>query len=170
MTDQRAHWANYIAAFGALLLLITLVLPSLPWLSYTNPDVGEERAPLDERALAEAIITVPVQRGANGTEPDAQLTLGDASYSMGDIAALFDLELPLPSVYTRREFRVTVAQLAGIHPEGRAPSLVALAAYDADVEIPLQEILVNSEPLPCRGPRCTNRPPCWWIWRTCWSC
>ena len=145
MTDERAHRANYIAAFGALLLLITLVLPSLPWLSYTNPDVGEERAPLDERALAEAIITVPVQRGANSTEPDAQLTLGNASYSMGDIAALFDLELPLPSVYTRREFRVTVAQLAGIHPEGRAPSLVALAAYDADVEIPLQEILVNSE-------------------------
>ena len=145
MSDERSRRANSIAAFGALLLLIALVLPGLPWLSYANPDVGEERAPLDERALAEAIITVPIQRGANGTEPDALLMLGDASYRMGDIAALFDLELPMPSVYTRREFRVTVAQLTGIHPDGRAPSLTALAAYDDDVEVPLQDILVHSE-------------------------
>lgn len=145
VNDKRSTWSQILAAVGTLLILIALVLPVLPWLQYTDPAIGRERAPLDDRALAEALITVPVSRGANGTQPDDRLILGDADYRMGDIAQLFDLELPFPAVYTRREFQVTAAQLAEIHPEGRQPSLPALAAHGEDVVVPLRAILDHSE-------------------------
>ena len=128
-----------------MLILMALVVPALPWLSYDNPEVTSERATLDERTLAAARITVPVSRGANGTQPDDHLILGEDRFRMGDIATLFDLELPFSSVYTRREFLVTGTQLAAIHSEGKQPTLAALAAYDEDVEIPLREILAHSE-------------------------
>ena len=137
--------AKFLASVCAFILLLTLYLPGLDWLQYQDPAVADELAPLDERALAAAIITIPVQRGANGTQPEETAPLGDGQYRMGDIAALFDIELPMHSVFTRREFRVTGAQLAAIHPQARAPTLAELAEYDEDVEIPLRELLAHSE-------------------------
>lgn len=145
MNEEPTSRFQIMAVLGTLLILVSLVLPVLPWLQYADPGIGLERAPLDDRALAEALVTVPVSRGANGTQPDDRLALGDASYRMGDIAQLFDLELPLPPVYTRREFLVTTAQLASLQPDGRQADLSALAAYDDDVVVPLRAILDYSE-------------------------
>ena len=145
MNERSTSGFQTVAAIGTMLVLIALVVPALPWLSYENPEVTSERATLDDRTLAAARITIPVSRGANGTQPEDHLILGEDRYRMGDIATLFDLELPFPAVYSRREFLVTGAQLSQIHPEGKQPTLAVLAAYDDDVEIPLREILAHSE-------------------------
>ncbi len=134
-----------MAALGVLLLLVTLILPPLTWLNYDNPLVGDARANLNDRALANAQITIPVRRGSSGTQATDALQLAEYHYRLGDIAALFDLELPLPGVYTRREFQVTPRQLSEIPPANETPPYRALITYEEDIEVPLRDLLSESE-------------------------